>query len=474
MPAVLNKTLYEGDVFLGVSKSIMEDSPFTSFHKRLTVYASGGPFLDGYILSIIGIALTQLTPQLHLNALWSGLIGASALAGIFIGGLILGYLTDLVGRQVMYTIDLAVIIVASILQMFVHTPMELFILRLILGIAIGADYPIATALLAEFAPKKRRGLMLGTQILAWYVGATVADVFGYWLLGTGDTAWKWMLGSSAIPALILVLGRFGTPESPRWLISKGRFDDARAVMKKVFGKDADITELLEEPTEKTRFRKMFEPGYLTRILFAGLFYMCAIVPMFAIYTFGPQILGAFHLGQGNIAFIGEALISFFFVLGCVPALFLVNTMGRRSLIIWCFAIMALGLLILGVFPNAPVGVVIAGFAIYAIFSGGPNILEWIYPNELFPTEIRASAVGLTTAISRIGAFIGTFVLPYALDKIGVGPTMLVGTGITLLGLIVSIAWAPETRGLTLAETSMVGGDIEQGEPTKKTTYLGNR
>lgn len=453
--------------FLEVSKSIMEDSPFTSFHKRLTIYSAGGPFLDGYILSIIGIALTQLSPQLHLNAFWTGLIGASALAGIFIGGLILGYLTDIIGRQVMYTIDLALIIVVSILQMFVDSAWELCILRFLIGIAIGADYPIATSLLAEFAPKKQRGMMLGSLILMWYVGATVAAVVGYLLLDTGDNAWKWMLGSSAIPSLILVLMRLGTPESPRWLISKGRFEEAQAVMKQVYGQNADIKELLEEPTEKTRFSKMFEPGYLKRTLFVGLFWMFQIVPLFAIYTFGPQILDAFHLGEGNISFIGEAVISFFFLLGCIPALFLVNTMGRRPLIIWSFAFMTLGLLVLGIFPNAPIWVIIGGFAVYAIFSGGPNVLDWIYPNELFPTEIRASAVGVGTAISRIGAFIGTFVLPYSLDKIGIGPTMLIGAGLTLLGLIVCIAWAPETKGLTLAETSIVGRVNKENEHARK-------
>lgn len=450
-----------------MSKSIMEDSPLTPFHKRLTIYSAGGPFLDGYILSIIGIALTQMGPQLHLDAFWTGLIGASALAGIFIGGLLLGYLTDIIGRQVMYTVDLALIVIVSIWQMFVHSPLELCILRFIIGIAIGADYPIATSLLAEFAPKKHRGMMLGLLIVTWYVGATAADVVGYLLLGTGDSAWKWMLGSSAIPSLALVLMRLGTPESPRWLISKGRVEEARAVVKKVFGPKADIDELLEERVEKTRFSKMFEPGYLKRTLFVGLFWMFQIVPMFAIYTFGPQILDAFHLGKGDISFIGEAVISFFFLVGCVPALFLVNSMGRRPLIIWSFTFMTLGLLILGVFPNAPIWVIIGGFAVYAIFSGGPNVLDWIYPNELFPTEIRASAVGVGTAISRIGAFIGTFILPYSLDKIGIGPTMLIGAGLTLLGLIVSILWAPETKGMTLAETSIIGESTAQQVPAKE-------
>ena len=117
--------------------------------------------------------------------------------------------------------------------------------------------------------------------------------------------------------------------------------------------------------------------------------------------------------------------------------------------------MTLSMLILGVFPGAPAWLIFLGFAVYAFFSGPPSALDWIYPNELFPTNIRASAVGVVTAISRIGAAIGTFALPYSLQTIGIGNTMLVSTLLTFLGLIVCIAWAPETKGLTLTESSIL-------------------
>src|SRR5579863_9608822 len=142
-------------------KSIVEESPLTPFLKRLTLYSSGGPFLDGYILVIIGIALMQLGPQLKLDNFWKGLIGASALVGLLVGGAVFGYVTDLMGRQLMYQVDLIAVIVLSIAQMLVTSPRELVLLRFLIGIAVGADYPIATSLMAEFSPKKYRGVMLG-------------------------------------------------------------------------------------------------------------------------------------------------------------------------------------------------------------------------------------------------------------------------------------------------------------------------
>ncbi|MDU7329717.1 MAG: MFS transporter, partial [Klebsiella pneumoniae] len=97
--------------------------------------------------------------------------------------------------------------------------------------------------------------------------------------------------------------------------------------------------------------------------------------------------------------------------------------------------------------------VVAAFAVYAFFSGGPGNLQWLYPNELFPTDIRASAVGVIMSLSRIGTILSTWALPIFITRYGISYVMLMGAGISLIGLLISIAFAPETRGLTLAQTS---------------------
>lgn len=432
-----------------LSKS-MEDSPLTPFLKKLILFGSGGPFLDGYVLVIVGVALAQLGPHLQLTSAWTGAIGAAALAGIFVGTMFFGWVTDIVGRQLMFTLDIIAIAIISILTMFISSPMELVILRFLIGIVIGADYPIATSMVAEFTPKKYRAMSMGFIAAVWYVGATCADIVGYFL-NDMPGGWKWMLGSAAIPAILLLVGRIGTPESPRWLVSKGRVEEARVIVKKIFGPEYEPD--LEEVAEKTKYSNIFKAGYGKRVLFVGIIWTCQVVPMFALYTFGPQILDSFGLGSGSLAILGDIVISLFFMAGCIPAMFWLNSVGRRSLCIWCFGIMLGAMLILGFFPSAPLLVIIGAFAIYAFASGGPGILEWLYPNELFPTSIRASAVGAAMAISRIGTVIGVYGLPTFLKSYGIGPTMLVGAGISLIGLLISIAWAPETNNLTLAQAS---------------------
>ncbi|MFF8848167.1 MFS transporter [Streptomyces sp. NPDC015127] len=442
-----------------MSIRVIDEAPLNGFHRKLTWSCAGGPFLDGYLLSIIGVALVGMTGELHLTTADVSLIGAAALVGIFVGGLCGGAVTDKLGREAMYTLDLAVLVAVSLLSVFATEPWQFVVLRFVLGIAIGADYPIATSLLAEWVPNRHRGRLLGVLILAWYVGAAAAYVVGYVMAEIGGSGtWRWMLASGAVLSAVILLMRIGTPESPLWLVNKGRTADAQKAIKRALGRTVPIKELLaasaaEQAVERTRFRDLFQGTYLRRTLFCGLFYMCQITPMFALYTFGPAILGSFGLGEGNAGNLGSALISVVFVLGCIPALRLVDRVGRRPVIIWSFALMVVPLAVLGGGSALPIGVVIACFCLYALLSGGPTVLEWTYPNELFPTSIRATAGGVATSISRIGAAAGTFLLPISLSSLGIGATMLIGAGITLVGCLVSVAWAEETRGRTLAETS---------------------
>jgi putative MFS transporter len=429
----------------------LDDAALSHFHKKLAILSSGGPFLDGYILSIIGVAMIQLTPELGLTANEQGLAGAAALIGIFFGAFLGGWLTDKFGRHLLFTIDLIALVVCSVAQAFVSDVYWLIVLRLLIGIAVGADYPIATSLLAEFIPRRWRGKLLGAYVCMWFVGAAAAYIVGQFLLEV-DGGWRWMLASAALPGLIIVLLRMGTPESPRWLARAGRVEEANEVLAKVYGPGFTVADLGEEDTERVSVGAMLRSGYGKRMAFITLFWTCSIVPLFAVYAFGPAILAALNLGD-DLAHIGSAVITVLFLVGCLVAVALVERMGRRPLIIHSFLWSGLALLALGLFPDASSGVIMALFAAYAVFIGGSQILQWVYPNELFPTEIRGSAVGLASSLSRIGAAIGTYLVPLALATLGIGTTMIIAGVITLLGLLVSIAWAPETRGLTLAESA---------------------
>ncbi|HCL5342599.1 TPA: MFS transporter [Salmonella enterica] len=425
-----------------------DDIKFSSIHRRIMLWGSGGPFLDGYVLVIIGVALEQLTPLLRLDAEWIGALGAATLAGLFIGTSLFGYICDKVGWRKMFLLDIIAIGAISVATMFVSTPLELLVMRVLIGIVIGADYPIATSMITEFSNTRQRAFSIGFIAAMWYVGATCANLVGYWLYDM-EGGWRWMLGSAFIPCLIILIGRFDLPESPRWLLRKGRIKECEQMMIKLFGEPVCFD---DEPPQETRFLQLFNRRHFPFVLFVAAIWTYQVIPMFAIYTFGPQIVGLLGWEQGRSAALGNVVISLFFMLGCIPAMFWLNSIGRRPLLIGSFAMMTIALALLGLVSNLGIILVVVAFAVYAFFSGGPGILQWLYPNELFPTDIRASAVGVIMSLSRIGTIVSTWALPIFITRYGINNVMLIGALISLVGLGVSVMFAPETRGLTLTQT----------------------
>ncbi|HEV7812153.1 MAG TPA: MFS transporter [Leifsonia sp.] len=441
---------------------IIDDAPTSRFHRKLLIACCGGPFLDGYILSLIGIALVGFAQDIPTSSIETGLIGAASLVGIFFGALVFGALTDRIGREKMYALDLTVLVAACAMSAFVSAPWQLIALRFLIGLAIGADYPIATSLLTEFTPRKRRGLMIGLSGLAWSVGAMTAFIVGFLVvtLSDGYGLWRWMLFSGAVVGLIVVLLRRGIPESPRWLAGRGRFEEAQRVLTLVYGAHALLTVADMEDASVRQHRSLFADlgaivrgGYLKRIVMCGVLYFAQITPQYALYTFGAIILAAAGIQGGNASTMGELLIAVLFAVGILPALKLIESWGRRPMTLWPFALMAVALAALGLWQNAPSWFIVAAFAFYAFVSGGPSVLEWIYPNELFPTAVRATAVGIAVGFSRVGAATGTYLLPIGIATIGLNSTLLIGAGVTVVALLVCMAWSPETKGRSLAETS---------------------
>lgn len=437
-------------------KTPIEDIPLNSFHKKLTFYSSGGPFLDGYVLSVIGVVMMQITHDLELTLFWQGLIAASALIGIFIGGFLGGIITDKLGRKVLYLLDLIAIIGFSVAQFWVDSAWMLFVWRLLLGIAVGADYPIATAFLTEFLPRKYRGTMISVMIVIWFMGAAAAYIVGEIAMRYGGAdAWRWVLASAVVPGIIFLLARYGTPESPRWLLSKGRTQEADAIIKKVYGLQYGADDLKEQACpsgKKMGISSLFHSGYGKRMLFVCIFWTCAIIPVFAIYAFAPQVLLALKISE-EMSTIGAALITVFFTVGCVLATLLINVMGRKKMLFHSFLWSGVMLFLLGMYPEASPNVILLLFSGYAIFVGGTQVMQYLYPNELFPTEIRATAVGLGTSVSRIGAAVGTYLVPMSLANWGIEATMFIAAGLSLIGMWSAWALAPDVDSLSLSDAA---------------------
>ena len=388
---------------------------------RLLLYANVGLFCDGYILSSVGLALITLQPRFAMSPAMTGLLGAATLVGILIGAPLFGHITDRYGRRMLMIADLACFVVISLVQIFANNAWELVVLRFALGLAIGADYPIAGALIAESVPARMRGAAVNSMQVAWFLGAAVAYVAGYALLATGPQSWKWILASPALFATIGLLLRASAPESPFWLAARAA-GEVRA-----------------------SFVTIFHPQFRGALAFVSAMWLLQVVPLFAIYTFAPSVLGALGL-SGASSPAGSVAITAAFLVGSLLSLPLVERWGRRPLCVAGFAVavVAFALLLAG-----NVTIVVGCFLAYAVGIGAAAGLELTYPTELFPTSIRATATGFAAGVSRIGAFIGTFALPSLLARFGVASIVAGALLLSLCGLGIAWRWAPETKGVSL-------------------------
>ncbi|RQR21288.1 MFS transporter [Burkholderia sp. Bp9143] len=428
------------------------------FMIRMIMVLTGGTFLDGYILGIVGPVSGKMTAELAISPVWEGLIAAGALFGILIGSPLGGWAGDKFGRKPLFLLDMGLFVIASFMQFFVGSmqffitsPQQLFVVRLLMGIAIGVEYSVGWPLLSEFSPSRIRGRLMGLTLIAWYAGFMFAFVVGYLLDRYTHLGWRNILGTSTFIAVALFLGRIGMPESPRWLWSKRRTEQARSVARRYMESADDMADVEHEVAHSGGgFGMLFSRQYWRVTLFVSLFFFCVVTPYFAIATFADTVLQKFGLGGGLAGGVGLSAVA---LAGSVATVLLIDKAGRRVLTVPPQWIITVILAILGIWTHAPGVVVLGLFLAFSFFNAGCGTLTCIYPGEVFPTEIRGIGTGFAAAFSRIGAGLGTFLMPWSMANLGPSVTILIAAGIAAVGAGVSQWLAPETKGKSLSETA---------------------
>lgn len=427
----------------------LDPKKLKKFQRKMLFVSAGGTFLDGFDLTIIAVAMPLILSQWDVTAGGQSLIVASAIIGSFIGASWLGNLTDKFGRKAMYIVDLLAFVIFAALSAFSQTVFQLILFRFLLGVGIGADYPISATLVSEFSSTKNRGKQ-GTFLgMMWFVGAVVAYLSGIVLLPLGDNAWRYMILLGAVFAVIIFIFRIGLPESPRWLVSKGREKEAEEIMFNLTG-HATVIEPDSEPKQKLSY--LFSKKLFKRTFFVCGFWFCYAVAYYGISMYTPTLLSAFSGGSLQTTFIASSVVSILGLAGALIGMNLVDNWGRRPLIITSFAGLTIALILLTFNPSPTLVFLVILFSIAVLFSNmGGGILNFVYPTELFPTSIRAGAAGFATSISRIGSILGVLVFPNFVAWWGNNVALGFFATIGLIGLIISIVLAPETKGKNLEE-----------------------
>lgn len=426
-----------------------DEAPLRLFHLRIAVASSGGVFSDGYGLGIIGISLSRAASELGLGPVWMGLLGGASLLGLFAGALFTGPAADRFGRRPIFAYNMAMLAGLSLLQGLISSGSALLVLRLAIGFLLGTDYVVGKALLTEFAPRRLRGRILGSLSVAWAAGYACAYLVGFAIGENGPEAWRWMLLTSALPCLLVLPLRTTVPESPLWLSNHGRGETAAAIVRENLGIDVAPPETTPlTPTIHGRWRQLFSPAWRLRTLVACAFFTCQVIPYFAVGTFVSQLMGALNLKSG---YLGGVIYNLSLLGGAIVGLTVVDRVSRRSFLIGSFSAATAAMLILSLWGNVPALAMSILFAIFAGVLSAASNLVYVYLPELFPTDLRASGIGLAVAASRIGSAVSTFLLPIVVASYGARTALGACVAVLASGALICQRWAPETRHVRLGE-----------------------
>jgi MFS family permease len=381
---------------------------FGKAHKRVWLLSSLGIMLDGFDFFIMGVALPLIVVDWSTTPLETGLISSAAIVGAIVGAAVMGPLSDRIGRRLAFRIDLMLFVVFALASALAPGVWWLILFRFLLGIGVGADYPISASYVSEIAPARLRSRLLIGAFSFQAVGQLLGALVGLFVLtlDPNPDAWRWMLAVGVVPALVIVVLRRTVPESPLWLASTARFAEAAEAMRVFTGRTVTVEELTTTGPEVVELETDgraaaptpieltgaaiargeaaavpmpapiitgvvrpvdAEPGIPKRSLFSKRLRRATIltsVPWFfmdiatyGVGVFTPTIIAAIALSSSaNSQFIadditsteGAAFLDLFLVVGFAAALFLVRRLGMIVLQVAGFVVMALGLTLLAV------------------------------------------------------------------------------------------------------------------------------
>ncbi|GGP20948.1 MFS transporter [Thermocladium modestius] len=424
--------------------------------------ASMGQFVDAYDTLIIGAALLYLDPLWKLTASQTGLLASSAFIGVAVGAPLFGAFADRIGRRLLYIWDLIFLVVFGFLSAFAANFVQLYILRLLIGIGVGGDYALSPTMVAEYAPAKRRGFALASMNSFWGIGSVVgflsAFAFAVAYGGNPNLAWRVMLGSEAIWGLIIIILRMGILESPRWAAIQEKIgqkikETHEDVVKKMTGG----SEASLDPGKPGRpsLKALFEGNMWKTTLFIWVWWPVADIAFYGSNLYTPYITKGLGLTTPQLAFLASALYWVIALFGYYTAAVTYDKWGRRFMVIVGALVMGIdmvaGLVMyeLGLFgTNLAFPLIMILFTIYYYFMNfGPGPYT-VALAELWPTRVRATGHGLASMFSRIGAAASTYVLPVLVKQIGYSGAFALLGGAILFVALWSYLLMPETKQLT--------------------------
>lgn len=440
----------------------MESSPVGKFHYKL-LYINGAAWaFDAFDVGIVTFIVTALTKSWHLSTAQVGLFLSVGLFGMFFGAAASGPLADHFGRKSVFKATMLIYSLFSLICAFSPNFIFLLVARFFVGFGIGGETPVVTSILGEFIPASKRGKLQGLIDTFWAVGWLAAAIIAYFVIPT--VGWRWTFVIGALPAFFIFVIRRHLPESPRWLMSKGRVKEAEEIVKNIEQSliaqglsipKVNLNDIKEDEIvvdQKIGIASLFSKKYFKRSVMLCIVWFLGMFGYYGLFSWLPSLFVA----------SGHTMVkSFFYVLvmqiAFVPNQFicayLMDKIGRKILLVPNLVLSgvttiaygwALGhgassttVMILGIFTS--------------FFVSATWAVLFTYTPESYPTRIRATGVAFSSACSRIGSMLAPIVIGSGLTSLGITGVFGIVAGSFVIAAFMVGIFGDETKGMILKD-----------------------
>ncbi|WP_242206400.1 sugar porter family MFS transporter [Aestuariivivens insulae] len=446
-----------------MNKSIQKTN--MSYVYLVTITASLGGLLFGYDTAVIAGAIGFLQTKFELSAAMTGWAASSAIWGCVFGAMLAGYFSDKYGRRKVLFMTAVLFSISAIGSAVPNTLSQFVMARFIGGVGVGAASMLSPLYISEIAPANKRGMLVTLYQLAIVLGINIVYFINLKIANYGtetwniEKGWRYMLGSEIIPAALFFVMLLIVPESPRWLASKNKTDEASKILNRVNGSSQggkvlnEIKEALKEEkgTLKELFSKNLRPALIVGMVLA-LF--SQITGINAIIYYAPEIFK-------NMGFSTDSALFQTVIIGAINTIFtfvaigFIDRAGRKTLLLWGLSGMVVCLFGVGIIfytgQTSSIWTLIFILGFVASFSSSLGPIPWVIISEIFPTKTRGLAMSFATLVLWLGVVAITQFTPIMLKDLGGAFTFWVFMVNTLILLIFTFKMIPETKGRTLEE-----------------------
>lgn len=440
----------------------IERTQVSPWHIRALLVMGSATFFDAFDVLAIAYVLPTLIGVWKLAPRTIGVLISSSFVGQIVGALFFGWLAERIGRLRCAKITIAVYSLMSLLCAAAWNIPSLLVFRTIQGIGLGGEVPVAAAYVNEISRAKGRGRFFLIYQFIFPIGLVGASLLGFWLVPL--FGWRTMFLIGGLPAILVLVLFVGNilPESPRWLVSKGRFDEAEEIVRQMEGAGRPggaVIPSTPEPSpiapvarRETSWLELFRGIYRFRTMIVWCIWITTYFVTYGVNTWLPTIFRTYYKYSVADALRIGVIINLAGLAGAFLCAMLVDRLGRRSWFIVAYALGAAPLIAIWIRGSGNPREVVVLVAISFMFISGNSMLIYLYTTEIYPTRLRSLGTGAASAWLRVASAAGPAIVGFALTGYGVGGVFLLFGLISLAGAVISMGTV-ETRERVLEEIS---------------------